>query len=197
MPHTDTAFSQAIIKMFENLDSYLSRSYNDLPKNAVSVYIFGGCAMHMHVGARTSNDVDAELRSVKELKPINTIKQAIQSVYFDDEEGFPRSLDWDGGFSPSIASVAAGYEERAMLIHKTKSQLVSLYLVSAVDIAVSKIGRLEEVDRHDIKALYNNHLFTLKEFVETAEIAKDYCTTAINKLEFNIKMAVNLLEEET
>jgi len=70
-------------------------------------------------------------------------------------------------------------------------------LVSAVDIAVSKIGRLETVDRQDIKALYRNHLFTLKEFVETAEIARDYCTTAINKLEFNIKMAINLLEEET
>ncbi len=197
MLYTHTAFSQAILEMFENLDSYLSCNYSNLPENAVSVYIFGGCAMHMHTGTRTSNDVDAELQSVKELKPVNAIKQAIQSVDFDDEEGFPRSLDWDGGFSPSIASIAAGYEERAALIHKTKSKLVFLYLVSAVDIAVSKIGRLETCDRQDIKALYRNHLFTLEEFVETAEIARDYCTTAINKLEFNIKMAINLLNEET
>ncbi len=128
--------------------------------------------------------------------PVNSIEQAIQSVDFDDEDGFPRSLDWDGGFSASIASIAAGYEERSMRIHTTKSKLVSIYLVSAVDIAVSKIGRLETVDRQDIKSLYRDHLFTLEEFRETAAIAKDYCTTAINKLEFNIKMAIDLLEEE-
>ncbi len=40
--------------------------------------------MHMYTGTRTSNDVDAELRSVKELKPVNAVKQAIQSV--DKEE---------------------------------------------------------------------------------------------------------------
>lgn len=198
MLYTHTAFSQAILEMFENLDSYLSRSYSNLPENAVSVYyIFGGCAMHMYTGTRTSNSASTSLQSVEKLKPVNDVKQAIQSVDFDDEEGFPRSLDWDGGFSPSIASIAAGYKERATLIHTTKSKLVFLYLVSAVDIAVSKIDRLETVDRQDIKALYRNHLFTLKEFVETAEIARDYCTTAINKLEFNIKMAINLLEEET
>ncbi|MEM8718369.1 MAG: DUF6036 family nucleotidyltransferase [Cyanobacteria bacterium P01_G01_bin.39] len=196
MLYTHTAFSQAILEMFENLDSYLSQSYSNLPENAVSVYIFGGCAMHMHTGTRTSNDVDAELQSVKELKPVNSIEKAIQSVDFDDEDGFPRSLDWDGGFSPSIASIAAGYEERATQIHTTKSKLVSIYLVSAVDIAVSKIGRLETVDCQDIKSLYRNRLFTLEEFRETAAIARDYCTTAINKLEFNIKMAINILEEE-
>lgn len=196
MPYTNTAFSQAILDMFENLDSYLSHSYSNLPENAVSVYIFGGCAMHMHTGTRTSNDVDAELKSVPELMPINTVKQAIQAVDFDDEDGLPQSLVWDGGFSPSIASIAADYEERAIPIHITKSKLVNIYLVSAVDIAVSKIGRLETVDRQDIKALYRNHLFTLEEFKEIAAIARDYCTTAINKLEFNIKMAISLLEEE-
>ena len=104
MLYTQTAFSQAIFLMFENLDSWLTENYQNLPHHAVKVYLFGGCAMHLHTGTRTSNDVDAQLQSISLLKPIYTIEKAIQSVDFDDELGLPRSLDWDGGFNLSICA---------------------------------------------------------------------------------------------
>lgn len=162
MLYTQTAFSQAIFKMFDNLDDWLIEQYTDLPDNAISVYLFGGCAMHLHTGARTSNDVDAELRKVKKL---TLPKIAIKPVVYKDEKGLPKSLFFDGNFNTSIASLASGYEDRAILLRTTKSKLVSLYLVSPVDLAVSKLGRLEINDRCDIKTLYQRGLFTEQEFI--------------------------------
>ena len=85
MLYTNTAFSQAIFKMFEDLDSWLRKNYSNLPHNAISVYLFGGCAMHLHTGVRTSNDVDAYLKSIPQLKQTYELEKAIQAVDFDDE----------------------------------------------------------------------------------------------------------------
>jgi hypothetical protein len=196
MPYTETPFSQAIFQMFDNLDSWLEENYDNLPNEAVKVYLFGGCAMHLHINNRTSNDLDAELQSIQELKPIKNIEAAIQSVDFDDENEIPCILDFDGNFSPTIAPIHPDYKERATRLHTTKTQLVSLYLVSAVDIAVSKLGRLESVDLQDIKSLYRNDLFTIEEFLETAEEAKSYYAVSPDKLQFNISQARGSLEEE-
>jgi hypothetical protein len=54
----------------------------------------------------------------------------------------------------------------------------------------------ESVDREDIVNLFQNNMFTIEDFIETAEEAKKYCGVATDKLEFNIKMAIDLLEEE-
>lgn len=39
-------------------------------------------------------------------------------------------------------------------------------------------------------------MFTIEDFRETAEEAKNYYGVATNKLEFNINMAIYLLKEE-
>ena len=196
MPCTETSFSQAIFQMFENLDTYLERNYNSLPDEAVDVYLFGGCAIHLHIGSRVSNDLDAELEPIQKLKPLTTLESAIKAVGFDDEDGNYCMLDFDGNFNPTIAPIHPDYKERSSLIHTTKSKLVSLYLVSAVDIAVTKLGRFESVDREDIINLFQNKMFTLEDFRETAEEAKSYCGVATDKLEFNINIAIGLLKEE-
>jgi hypothetical protein len=157
MPYTATPFSQAIFQMFENLDSYLDKNYDDLPKEAVKVYLFGGCAIHLHIGDRASNDLDAELQPISKLKPTKILEKAIKSVDFDDEDGLPSILDFDGNFNPTIAPIHPEYKERASFLFTTRLELVSLYLVSAVDIAVSKLGRFESVDREDIIHLFQHN----------------------------------------
>jgi hypothetical protein len=195
MPYTQTHFSQAIFKMFEDLDSYLRRSRSNLPEEAVKVYLFGGCAIHLHIGSRVSNDIDAELQIIPELKSLGNLESAIKAVNFDDEEGDYCTLDFDGNFNPTIAPIHPDYKDRSSRL-TTKSKLVSLYLVSAVDIAISKLGRFESVDQEDIVNLFQKNMFTIEDFIETAEEAKKYCGVAMDKLEFNVEMAINLLKEE-
>jgi hypothetical protein len=196
MPYTQTNFSQAIFRMFEDLDSYLEKSYDNLRDEAVKVYLFGGCAIHLHIGSRASNDIDAELQIIQELKPLDNLESAIKAVSFDDEEGDYCMLDFDGNFNPTIVPVHPDYKDRSSHLHTTQSKLVSLYLVSAVDIAISKLGRFASVDQEDIVNLFQNNMFTIEDFIETAEEAKKYCGVATDKLEFNIKMAIDLLKEE-
>lgn len=197
MPYTETPFSQAILRMFENLDTYLEKNYKDLPQEAVKVYLFGGCAIHLHIGNRASNDIDAELETIPKLKPMANLEFAIKAVGFDDEEGDYCMLDFDGNFNPTIAPIHPDYKERSSLLYTTQSKLVSLYLVSAVDIAVSKLGRFESVDREDIINLFQNKMFTIEDFIETAEEAEKYYGVAPDKLRFNIDMAIELLREKT
>ncbi|WP_088242500.1 DUF6036 family nucleotidyltransferase [Calothrix rhizosoleniae] len=196
MPYIQTPFSQAIFKMFENLDSYLEKNYHNLASEAVKVYLFGGCAIHLHIGTRASNDVDADLQLIQRLNSVDILQYGIKAVSFDDEEGDYCTLDFDGNFNPTIAPIHPEYKERSSLIHATKSKLVSLYLVSAVDIAVSKLGRFVYIDQEDIINLFQNKMFTIEDFIETAEEAKKYCGVATDKLEFNIKTAIVLLKEE-
>ena len=193
MLYTHTAFSQAIFQMFENLDSWLTQNYDDLPHNAVTVYLFGGCAFHLHTGARTSNDVDAEL---KKLNNLTFPEIVIQPVFFKDEKGFRKGLFFDGNFDTSLASLDPSYDERAIFLYTTQSKLVSLFLVSAVDLAVSKLGRFEINDRSDIKTLYQQGLFTEQEFIDTANEALSYYPVRPDGLLFNIRQALDLIREE-
>ena len=193
MFYTRTNFSQAVFQMFENLDSWLIENYNNLPENAIQVYLFGGCAVHLHTGARTSNDVDAEL---KKLNNLTIPGKVIKPVFFKNEQGLRKSLFFDGNFATSLASLDPSYEERAILLHKTRSKLVSLFLVSAVDLAVSKLARLEINDRADIKILFQKGLFSEQEFIDTANEALNYYPVRPDGLSFNIKQALDLIREE-
>ena len=89
------------------------------------------------------------------------MESAIKAVGFDDEEENYCMLDFDGNFNPTIAPIHPDYKERSSLPYTTQSQLVSLYLVSAVDIVVSKLGRFVSVDREDIIHLFQNKMFPI------------------------------------
>jgi hypothetical protein len=119
----------------------------------------------------------------------------IKPVFFKNEGGFRKSLYLDKNFDKSLASVDPDYEDRAIWLYTTKSRLVSVYLVSAVDIAVSKLSRFEINDRQDIKTLYQKGLFTEKEFQEVANEAHSYCAVAPDRLLLNIKQAIEIIRE--
>ncbi|MEL6441398.1 MAG: DUF6036 family nucleotidyltransferase [Cyanobacteria bacterium J06621_8] len=200
MPYTNTPFSQAVFRMFNNLASNLG---DTLPDNSseitlIKAYLFGGCAVHFHTGPRVTNDVDARLERVRSF-PNQTI--TISPVYFKDENGLRKTLIFDRNFDISLATLDPAYEDRALLLYTTESNLVEIYLVSAVDIAVSKLGRFGENDKKDIENLYKNNLFSIREFLELAYEAHSYCAITPDKLIFNIEEATeavyDLLEYQT
>ena len=175
--------------MFNNLNTWLEENYDDLPPGAIKVYLFGGCAIHLHTGARTSNDLDAELEAIKRLRGSNIV---IPAVDFEDEDGLPSILEFDRNFSITLAPIHPDYKERATLI-SPQSKLVNLYLIAAVDIAVSKLGRIGDIDLDDIVCLYSQGKFTLEEFLETASEASDYYINP-NQLKSNVDYVVSFLQ---
>ncbi len=164
----------------------------DLPAGSIKAFIFGGCALHIHTNARGSNDLDVELEAARHLK-IEEIRLELDPVYFEDENGLPSILELDTQFNTALASVSSDYKERAIPLTGREKPL-HIYLVSAVDLAVSKLGRLASDDMQDIIHLYQVGGFDLQLFESIAQDALDYY--AIPKpLELNIKHALRELRK--
>ncbi|WP_228278525.1 MULTISPECIES: hypothetical protein [Acinetobacter] len=62
--YNDSPITLAILKLFQELEDWISMNHQYLPHGAVKTFIFGGCAFHIHTNARGSNDIDAEIQSI-------------------------------------------------------------------------------------------------------------------------------------
>ncbi|MEZ5477941.1 MAG: DUF6036 family nucleotidyltransferase [Thiolinea sp.] len=186
--YIDTPLAKAIFTLLNQLDETFAR----YSAGSLRAYIFGGCALHIHTKARGSNDLDVALEAAERLRP-DELSFQLDPVYFDDELGLPSLLELDTQFNTALASVSPDYQERAILLAGGERALY-VYLVAAVDLAVSKLARLAEDDMQDIRCLFQAGGFTLTEFERVAQSALDYYATP-QRLEWNIRHALKELEK--
>lgn len=189
--HTDTPFAKAIFEIFSQLRLLLEKKHETLASGSVKAYVFGGCAVHLYTNARGSNDLDAELNAVIQLD-VNSVILELDPVYFDDPIEGESSLNWDSNFNTGLPSLEPDYKDRAIPLVAGDS-ILHVFLVSAVDIAVSKLSRLAVDDLNDIIALYKAGLFTLEEFKLLAKNAVDFSATP-DSLLLNVCHAIERLE---
>ncbi|HFQ4920904.1 TPA: DUF6036 family nucleotidyltransferase [Vibrio vulnificus] len=187
-----TPLSKAVFELFDGLEKLLTDKFDELPSGAVKAYVLGGCAVHIYTNARGSNDLDTEFEASKSLD-IHTVILDLDEVYFTDPATGESSLYLDGNFNTAIASMASDYKERSIPLVSGEN-LLHVYLVSAVDVAVSKLSRLAADDMSDIIAMFKASRFTLAEFKEFAEDAVRYSENP-EKLQKNVDHAIRSLEE--
>lgn len=190
--HTDTPFAKAIFEIFSQLRLLLEKKHETLAPGSVKAYVFGGCAVHLYTNARGSNDLDAELNAATQLD-VNSVILELDPVYFDDPIEGESSLNWDDNFNIGLPSLGPDYKDNAIPLVDGDSVL-HVFLVSAVDIAVSKLSRLAADDLSDIIALYKAGLFTLEDFRRVAQDAVDYSATP-ESLVSNVRYATECLEQ--
>jgi hypothetical protein len=191
--YSDSPITIAILKLFQELEDWISMNHQRLPNGAVKVFIFGGCAFHIHTNARGSNDIDAEIQSINQLKKEDIfLFLENNDVEYLDNNDLETNLEFDSGFNTSLASIDPDYKDR--VIPLVSESIVEVYIVSGVDLAVSKLARLSDRDIQDIKELYARNKFSLEEFKKTANNAKDYYVTP-EQLNSNIRYMVSLLSE--
>ncbi|HBC3487130.1 TPA: hypothetical protein KDY96_004001 [Vibrio parahaemolyticus] len=190
--HTETPLAKAIFELFDDLAQLIEEHHGDLDSGSIQAYVFGGCAVHLYTNARGSNDLDAELNAAKKLD-ISSIILELDPVYFDDPEVGESTLDWDANFNVGLPSLGPDYKENAIPLVNGDC-ILHIFLVSAVDIAVSKLSRLAEDDLKDIVALYKAKRFTLKDFKRVAQDAVDYSPTP-DSLQSNVNFAITAIEE--
>lgn len=109
-----------------------------------------------------------------------------------DENGLETNLEFDSGFNTSLASIDPDYDER--LIPLINNSIVEVYLVSGLDLAVSKLARLSDRDIEDIKELYLKGKFPLEAFKKSANNAEMYYATP-EQLHSNIQYIFSILSE--
>ena len=164
-----------------------------LPQGSVKAFIFGECEFHINNNARCSNDIDAEIQSISQLKKEDIfLFLENNDIEYLDHNNLETNLEFDSGFNTSLASIDPDYRER--VIPLTAESIVEVYLVSGVDLAVSKLARLSDRDIEDIQALYARNKFSLEQFKEIANNAKDYYVTP-EQLDSNIQYMISLLSD--
>lgn len=189
--HMDTPLAEAIFELTDGLEELLTEKLEGIPPGSVKAYIFGGCAIHLYTNVRGSNDLDVALDAAKILD-VDSFIIELDPVYFDDPERGPSTLDWDTSFNVGIPSLGPDYKENAYLLNGGDN-ILHVYVVSAVDVAVSKLSRLAADDMNDIKALYERGYFTLDNFRGVAQDAVDYSATE-ESLQRNVDYAIRELQ---
>lgn len=126
-------------------------------KGPVAMYVAGGAAVQFYTGARISLDVDAAFSS-RVLLPEDL------EVAFRGLDGKARMLYFDRQYNETLGLLheEAHADSRPLAIEGVDRSILDVRLLSPVDVAVSKIARLEDHDKTDIRALAAEGLITEK-----------------------------------
>ena len=160
--------SQALRRMLDKLDVHLrSGGYEGAP---IRMFLAGGMALHYHCGARYTEDVDASF-SARLLVPAHEL-----TVDYQRADGKASTLYFDANYNDTFALMHPDYRENAVEWSGIGNELrkVHLYVLTRLDLAVSKISRFSPQDREDILLLARVPFFTAGELRRHAVEALDY-----------------------
>lgn len=176
--YTGTALASGLRKLFLQLEERLSL---DQPLN---VYLAGGMAVHLYTANRVTTDVDAEFGSRVFLPNDLMLEVAL-------EDGTHQLLYLDTSYNSTFALMHEDYLDDALPVDLGLDQ-IRLYLLSPVDLAVSKISRLATNDKEDIAALVRLGLTSANAIEERANAALVAYVGGLAMLRLNLQEAVAL-----
>lgn len=146
-PEYLAAFTELVQRIAAPLRALPSRS---LP---IKMHVAGGAAMHFYTGERISNDVDAVFS--KRIALPGDLEVAYQ-----DPDGSARLLYFDRQYNDTFALMHEDAHEDSvpLTLKGIDAATLDVRLLSALDLAVSKISRFSSQDRDDITALARHGL---------------------------------------
>lgn len=136
----------------------------------IKMFLAGGMAVHYYCGTRYTEDVDASF-SHRLLLPGKEL-----AVDYQRADGSPSVLYFDANYNDHFALMHPDYRENALEWEDIGNgdRALHLYVLSPVDLAVSKISRFSEQDRDDILSLAHKGLITSDQLRTQATEALDY-----------------------
>lgn len=118
MTSTFSSFTDAIYQLLGQFGAELSA--RGAREHSVKAYIFGGCAVHLHVASRVSSDLDLEVTEA--VIPRNSIQDAKVSTSYvlvkKSEDDEPELLELDLTYSTTLGPLHEDFDKRAQLIEQ-------------------------------------------------------------------------------
>jgi hypothetical protein len=176
--YTQTTLALGLVQLFKQLEERLSLH------QPLKVYIAGGMAVHLYTASRVTTDVDAEF-AARILLP-NDLMQEIAL-----EDGTPQILYLDTNYNPSFALMHEDYQNDAVAV-ELGLQYLQIFVLSPVDLAVSKIARFADNDRADIAQLVRLQLTNAQAIEERANAALAGYVGGQAMLQLNLRDAIAL-----
>ncbi len=172
----------ALTQMVDKIDAViLSSHYQGEP---IKMVLAGGMAVNYYCGTRYTADVDASF-SRKILLPTEEL-----IVHYQKADGDWAYLYFDTNFSLSLALMHENYAENVIDYQEinTIQRSVAVFVLSPVDLALSKIARFSDQDVADILALATDGYFTADALNNRANEALKYYIGNIATVRHSIDM---------
>ncbi len=179
--HTHTALAEGLHALFKQLEERLSL------ESPVNVYLAGGMAVHLYTSSRVTTDVDAEFGSRVHLPNDLMVEVTL-------EDGTPQIVYLDTNYNPSFALMHEDYLDDAIPVDLGVGRM-RVHVLSAVDLAVSKIARFADNDKEDIVALVRLGLTTAEEIEHRATGALVGYVGGQAMLRLNLQQAIALARQ--
>ena len=180
------------IAAFRQLVNRIAGSLARLPKRALPIrmYVAGGAALHMYTGERVSRDIDASF-SHRIALPENL------EVAYRDADGAARLLYFDRQYNDMFGLLHedARDDSVALTIEGIDPGILEVRLLSALDLAVSKLGRFSSQDRDDIAALARHKLINSSRLRHRAEAALVGYVGDTTRVQGSIDLAVSIVAD--
>lgn len=145
-----TSFTEAIYRLLGQFAAELTA--RGAAEHSVKAYIFGGCAVHLHVATRLSSDLDLDVtEALLPRQALEAAKIATEFVLVQKTDGDePELLELDLTYSATIGPLHEDFDTRARLLEQVLGSSLVVFLPGPEDLALTKLGRLSEVDVTDI-----------------------------------------------
>lgn len=179
--HTRTALAEGLKELFKQLEERLSL------RSPVNVYLAGGMAVHLYTSDRVTTDVDAEF-GARVFIPNDLI------VDVTLEDGTREAVHFDTNYNSTFALMHEDYTDDAISLDMGIEH-IRLYVLSPLDLAVSKIARFADNDKDDIAALVRLGLTSADEIEQRATGALAGYIGGQAMLKLNLRDAVILARE--
>ena len=177
---------------FTELVQRIAAPLRELPRRTlpIKMYVAGGAAMHLYTGERVSNDVDA----------VFSKRIALPSdleVTYQDPDGAARLLYFDRQYNDTLALMHEDAHDDSvpLRLKGIDASILDVRLLSALDLAVSKISRFSSQDRDDITTLGKHGLIKSAALRRRSEQAMESCVGNLDTLKGAINLACRIAED--
>lgn len=179
--HTRTALAEGLRELFKQLEKRLSL------RSPLNVYLAGGMAVHLYTASRVTTDVDAEFGARVYLPNDLMVEVTL-------EDGTEQIVYLDTNYNSTFALMHEDYLDDAIPVDLGVDQ-IRVYVLSPVDLAVSKIAQFADNDKEDIAALVRLGLTSADEIERRATDALVGYVGGQAMLEMNLRDAVALARD--
>ena len=177
---------------FTELVQRIAATLRELPRRnlPIKMYVAGGAAMHFYTGERVSNDVDAAF-SKRIALPSDL------EVAYQDPDGASRLLYFDLQYNETFALMHEDAHDDSvpLTLKHIDASVLDVRLLSALDLAVSKISRFSSQDRGDITALAKQGLIKSAAVRRRSQQALKNYVGNLDSLKGAIELACRIVED--
>ena len=177
---------------FTELVQRIAAALREFPRRSlpIKMYVAGGAAMHFYTGERVSNDVDA----------VFSKRIALPSdleVAYQDPDGASRLLYFDRQYNDTFALMHEDAHDDSvpLTLKHIDASVLDVRLLSALDLAVSKISRFSSQDRDDITALAKHGLIKSAALRRRSQQAMENYVGNLDTLKGSIDLACRIVED--